>query len=125
MRGSVQINNSVVLNPAHFIHQTLPNIRMKLKEVISNLDNINEESFLYVKKVNQEFSIDSETVVLELNEEEMEWKTNEVTERKCPGFEYFMEVFLIKEFMEDLSEKDYPTINKKIERLIHYAEFDA
>lgn len=98
---------------------------MKLKEVISNLDNINEESFLYVKKVNQEFSIDSETVALELNEEEREWKTDEVTERKCPGFEYFMEVFLIKEFMEDLSEKDYPTINKKIERLIHYAEFDA
>ena len=98
---------------------------MKLKEVISNIDNIDEESFLYAKRINLKFSTESRCVILELNEKELEWKTNEVTERKCPGHEYFMEVFLIKEFLKDLLEQEYPTLDQKIERLIHYVEFDA
>lgn len=101
------------------------NENMKLKEVISNLQNIEEYAFIYVKRINNKFSADSECVVLELTEEEMEWKVCEVTERKCPGYEYFMEVFLIKEFMEDINNKEYPTLENKLERLIHYVEFDA
>ena len=50
--------------------------------------------------------------------------TFEVTEKKCTGFEYFMEVFLIKGCMEDISTQ-YPTLEKKCNRLIHYVEFDA
>ena len=55
----------------------------------------------------------------------IEWKTYEVTEKKCPGFEYFMEIFLIIDFMNDLQEDEFPTLDKKGQRLIHYAEFDA
>ncbi|MFY7672704.1 hypothetical protein ACOSP6_16600 [Tenacibaculum sp. MEBiC06402] len=96
---------------------------MKLIDVISNIDNINNEAFLYVKKIENQFSINSETKVLSLEDEELEWKTFEVTERKCPGFDYFMEVFLIKEFINDLNSSE--RLEDKCKKLIHYVEFDA
>tara|TARA_R110001592_G_scaffold319883_2_gene597704 strand:+ start:337 stop:633 length:297 start_codon:yes stop_codon:yes gene_type:complete len=98
---------------------------MKLIEAIENIEQINEDAFFYVKRINGNFSIASEVKILELTEEEIEWKTYEVTERKCPGFEYFMESFLIKEFVESLDQGQYPTLEEKCTRLIHYAEFDA
>tara|TARA_R110000744_G_scaffold379778_2_gene498712 strand:+ start:730 stop:1026 length:297 start_codon:yes stop_codon:yes gene_type:complete len=98
---------------------------MNLIELITNIEKFDEESALYVKRINGEFSYESEVTIPELTEEELEWKTNEVSDRKCPGFEYFMEIFLIKEFIEDLEEQEYPTLEKKCKRLIYYAEFDA
>ena len=97
---------------------------MNLIELITNIDEIDEEAVLYVKRIDGDFSQESEVVILNLTEEELEWKTFEITEKKCPGFEYFMEVFLIKEFMEDVSSQ-YPSLEKKCDRLIHYVEFDA
>ncbi|AUC15855.1 hypothetical protein BTO06_12145 [Tenacibaculum sp. SZ-18] len=97
---------------------------MKLIELITNIDEIDEEAVLYVKRIDGDFSRESEVVILNLTEEELEWKTFEITEKKCPGFEYFMEAFLIKEFMEDVSSQ-YPSLEKKCDRLIHYVEFDA
>jgi len=97
---------------------------MKLIEFLQNTEKIEEESVLYVKRIDGQFLPESEITILNLTEEELEWKTYEVTEKKCPGFEYFMESFLIKEFMEDISSQ-YPTIEKKCNRLIHYVEFDA
>ncbi|WP_299126246.1 hypothetical protein [uncultured Winogradskyella sp.] len=97
---------------------------MKLIEFLQNIEEIDEESVLYVKRIGDQFLPDSEVTILNLTEEELEWKTFEVTEKKCPGFEYFMEAFLIKEFMEGVSPQ-YPTLEKKCDRLIHYVEFDA
>ena len=98
---------------------------MKLIEFLTSIDKIYEESAIYVKRIDGKFSCESEVTILQLSEEELEWKTYKVTEKKCPGFEYFMETFLIKEFMEDLGSQEYPTIEKKCKRLIHYVEFDA
>lgn len=98
---------------------------MKLIDIVKNLDKINEDSFLYAKRIDDKFSAHSEVVILELTEEEIEWKTSKVTERKCPGFEYFMETFLIKKFIDDLELEEYSNLEKKYKRLIHYAEFDA
>jgi hypothetical protein len=68
----------------------------------------------------------SEAVLLELTVDEEEMKTNEIAAVKCPGFYYFMELFLIKEMMEDFNNDDsYKDNVQKIERLIHYVEFDA
>lgn len=98
---------------------------MKLIEFITNINEIDEESVLYVKRIDGQFLSESEVTILKLTEEELEWKTYDVTKRKCPGFEYFMEAFLIKEFMEDIDKQEYPTLEKKCKRLIHYVEFDA
>ncbi|WP_438425472.1 hypothetical protein [Aquimarina macrocephali] len=96
---------------------------MKLIDVITNIDEVNEESVLYVKRIDGLFSLKSKTIILQLTEEELEWKTFEVTEKKCPGYEYFLEVFLVNEIIEDLEKNE--SIEVKCKRLIHYAEFDA
>ena len=97
---------------------------MKLIDVLKNMQNVDEESVFYVKRIDGKFTPESEVEILKLTEEELEWKTIKVSEKKCPGFDYFMEVFLIKEFIEGVSSQ-YPTIKNKCDRLIHYVEFDA
>ena len=97
---------------------------MTLIEVLTNMQNVDEESVFYVKKIEGNFTRESEVTLLKLTEEELEWKTTEVSEKKCPGFDYFMEAFLIKEFIEGVSLQ-YPTLENKCDRLIHYVEFDA
>lgn len=98
---------------------------MKLIEAIQNIETLNDEAFLYVKRVNGKFTIHSKVVLLELNEEELEWKTHEVTKNKCPGFNYFLEVFLAKEFIYDLKHIEFTTVEQKCARLISYVENDA
>ena len=43
------------------------------------------------------------------------------------GAEYFIEIFVAKEFLEGWvsNESAPPTVNAQCDRLIHYAEFDA
>lgn len=96
---------------------------MKLIEFITNIEKFDEESVLYVKRIDGQFSCESEVTILKLTEEELECKTFEITEKKCPGFEYFLEVFLINEIIEDLEKNQ--SVEAKCNRLIHYAEFDA
>lgn len=96
---------------------------MRLIEVIENIKKIDEEEVLYVKRIDGQFSFESETVILRLTEEELEWKTFAVTAKKCPGFDYFLEIFLINEIIEDLEKNE--SLEKKCTRLIHYATFDA
>ena len=88
---------------------------MKLIEILTNIQQVDEELVLYVKRIDGQFSCESEVTILNVTEEELEWKTFEVTEKKCPVFEYFM---------EDISAQ-YPTLDKKCNRLIYYVEFDA
>lgn len=97
---------------------------MKLIEFLTNIDEIDEEAVLYIKRIDGDFSRESEVVILNLTEEELEWKTFEITEKKCPGFEYFIEAFLIKEFIENVAPQ-YPNFEKKCDRLIHYVAFDV
>jgi hypothetical protein len=94
-----------------------------IQEIIKNIDEFGEDSTLFAKKIDGEFKSNSEFVVLELSENELAMKTTDIAKRHCPGFEYFLEVFLIKEILEDVSsETDF---NKKVEIIVHYAEFDC
>ncbi|WP_428232730.1 hypothetical protein [Flavobacterium sp.] len=87
-----------------------------------------EESMysIYAKRINGKFQPDSEALVLKLTFEEMEMKSIKVAEEKCPGFDYFLEMFVLKDFYEDLlKHEEFKSDTKKIERIIYYAEFDA
>ncbi|MBE8725776.1 hypothetical protein [Flavobacterium hungaricum] len=81
---------------------------------------------IYAKRINGKFQPDSEALVLKLTVEEMEMKSIEVVEEKCPGFDYFLEIFVLKDFYEDLLKlEEFKSDTKKVERIIYYAEFDA
>ena len=99
---------------------------MTLKEIISNIDAHNEEAIIFAKKVNEKFLPSSEAVLVELDEEELGEPTRETAEKHCPGFDYFLEVFIVKEVIEDVNATvGFKSPEQKVESIIHYAEFDA
>ena len=99
---------------------------MTLEEIVGKLNSLDEELVIFVKRHDGNYSGLSEAVLLVLSEEEQEMKTFEIAAQKCPGFEYFLEVFIAKEVVEDLTESNNSEVlSKKIERIIHYAEYDA
>ena len=99
---------------------------MTLRELISNIDHQNEEATIFAKKVDGKFSPTSEAVVIEIDEDELQTPTQEIAEKQCPGFDYFLEVFLVKEVIENLGTTvGYKSLEKQVERIILYAESDA
>jgi hypothetical protein len=96
---------------------------VNLREVIISSATINEDLVLYAKRVDGKLLPTSEAVLLELTEEENEMKTNEIAAKRCPGFSYCMEMFLIQEMMQDLNSME--DIDAKVDRMIYYIENDA
>jgi hypothetical protein len=99
---------------------------MNLREIIADYSSLNEDLVVYAKKENEKFLDSSEAVLLDLTEKEKEMKVYEIEKAKCPSFTYFLEMFLIKELMEDLENSEpKKTLEEKIDRVIYYAEYDA
>jgi len=101
-------------------------MKKTLVEIISAVSELNEEAFVFAKRIDCAFRDESEAVVLELTEEELSLPTAEVARIKCPGYEYFSEVFLIKELLEDQPlQPNKAELKQLVDRVIHYAEFDS
>ncbi|ANE51004.1 hypothetical protein [Flavisolibacter tropicus] len=99
---------------------------MTIREVISNIDNQSEEAVIFAKKENGKFLPSSEVVVVELTDEEQETPLEELAEKYCPGFDYFLEVYLVKDLVGALSNTvGYNSLQQQIDRIINYAESDA
>lgn len=99
---------------------------MTIRDVISKVEELSEDAVIYAKRSEGKFSNSSEAVVLDLTDEEKELSTDEIANKYCPGFDYFLEVFLVKDMVEDLrASDDYRSLEKQVERIIYYAEFDA
>ena len=99
---------------------------MTLAEIITNIEKQNEEATIFAKRVDGKFLPSSEAVLVELEEEEEDLRINEIADKYCPGFDYFLEVFLVKDVAEDLKNTaGYKSLEQQIDRIIHYAEFDA
>jgi hypothetical protein len=97
-----------------------------IRDVISSITTYNEEDLIFAKKINGKFLSNSEAVVVQLTEEEMELRTNEIAELKCPGFEYFLDAFIVKDMISDFDNStDKNDLDKRTEIIIHYAEYDA
>jgi hypothetical protein len=99
---------------------------MTIKDVISNINELSEEAVIYAKKINGRFESSSEVVLLELTEEERELLTKDISEKYCPGFDYFLEGFMVKEMVQDIRiVPEYNSVDQQVKRIIYYAEFDA
>ena len=99
---------------------------MTLGDIIANTDEQNQEATVFVKRVDGKFIPSSEAVIIEIDEKEQDWKIDQIANKHCPGFEYFLEIFLIKDMMDDLKGMaGYTSLQQQVERIIHYAEFDA
>ena len=97
-----------------------------LKEIIINIAAFKEEAPIFAKRVEKEFRPDSEAVVLELTEEELDLPTDEMAALKCPGLDYFLDVFIVQEMVADFDNSAQPVpLDERMEAVIHYAEYDA
>ena len=76
---------------------------MILSEAILNCKNyVDTEEIIhsiFAKRNNGKFLPDSEALVLELTPEEMEMQLSIIAETKCPGFQYFLEAFLVENLL--------------------------
>jgi hypothetical protein len=101
---------------------------MNLREVIQNIGSFDEEGSIFALKFNGKYSASSEAEVLEMSDDELQLPTAEVAEQRCPGKSYFLEVFLVKEFLEDWATNHngkQPSIEEACDCLIYYAENDS
>lgn len=98
---------------------------MTLKEIILNAENYDGNLVIYAQKSNDIFLPESDAVLLELSDEELDKKTSEIADSKCPGYAYFLEMFQVKEWAQDLKVAGYQTTDEVIDRIIYYAENDA
>jgi len=92
---------------------------MALNDVINQLDSFDEEKTIYAKRPWHPDTI--AIVAIEPDEGGIPDEAAKV------GAEYFLEIFLANEFLEELlsySEK-FPSIEERCLRLIKYAENDA
>lgn len=99
---------------------------LTLTKVVTNIATYPEQASIFAKRVGGEFRPDSEAVVLELTEEELELPTNEMATLKCPGLDYFLDVFIVQEMVDDFENSSIATtLNERMASIIHYAEYDA
>jgi hypothetical protein len=97
---------------------------MTIKQLVEKLSGIqNEYSVAFAKKIDGEFTRDSEVIIAEIDEESDEDIAKSFLE-KNPEFNYFLEVFIIKDMVEDLPE-NFGNIDQIVDRIIHYAKYDA
>jgi len=97
-----------------------------LHDLIASVSTFNNDDTIFAKKIDGKFLENSEALVVQLTEEESGLRTKEIAERKCPGYEYFLEIFIIKELIEDLDDlNNVASLEEKIAIIIYYAEYDA
>ncbi|NVJ60085.1 MAG: hypothetical protein HWE27_06840 [Gammaproteobacteria bacterium] len=88
---------------------------MILLDVIKDIDSFDDDKTIYAKKP---WTINSEALV----DFEPESGGNPET---AEGFDYFIEVFLAIEFLEDAPKFLFSSVEKRCKRLIEYVIRDA
>lgn len=97
-----------------------------LQEVLADITSFSEESPIFALRIAGEFRPESKAVVLDLTEEELDLPTTEMAALKCPGLDYFLDVFIVQEMVADFSNSSRPVpLAERVAAIIHYAEYDA
>ncbi len=97
---------------------------MTIKELIENISSVeNDYSVAFAKKIDGDFRSNSEIIIAEIDEESEE-DIKKTVLGENPQFDYFLEVFLIKEMVQDFLKKN-DNIDQLVDIVIHYAKHDA
>jgi hypothetical protein len=100
---------------------------MNLKEIILNSNEYEDSNefihLVFAEKANGKFEPNSQAAIIKLSNEEMEMDLADISNSKCPGFDYFLELYIIEDFYTALDQLDrYKTDEEKVKRIILYAE---
>jgi hypothetical protein len=98
---------------------------LTIKDIIADTDLFQDDDIIYALRIDGKFLKDSQVAILDLTEEEKNMSIAETIETKCPGFDYFIEARILNDLMYDLeSEKPPLDLDKMIESIFHYVEFN-
>ena len=97
---------------------------MNIEETIKKINKLDENATIYAQKINNKFIPESEVTIVKILEEEAEWPTNKISEKYCKEKYYFLEIYLIKEIIEDYSDAILND-SEIVKKIIYYAENDA
>jgi hypothetical protein len=89
----------------------------KLIDLIAKIDQMDPEDVICAKP---EWLPESEARVFRLTED-----CRVPNEAKALGYEYFLEVDVILQIIEEFSNRPDASLEAKCERIIHYATYDA
>jgi len=89
---------------------------MTLKEAVRQLDSLNEDLFLCVRRP---WTPSAECVLVEPDDRLMV-----PAHVRIAGFDYFLEVHVAREVLEVLDEET-TSPDREVQLLLYYAEFDA
>jgi len=101
---------------------------MTILQIAARLDEYQEDGVIFAELVNGVFTGDSNAVVLTLSEEELVQNTSEVSNNRCPGLEYCLEIGIAKDARNVWSrwrEGQGPIATEIAEAICHKANFDA
>ncbi|MFV0159310.1 hypothetical protein OBK24_12760 [Empedobacter falsenii] len=104
---------------------------MNLQEVIKSCnkyeDSDDEIYLVFARKENNKFKPNSDAQVIKISVEELETlKLDELAQKYCSGFKYFLEMSIIQDVFDDISKlEEFKDDLSKIERVIYYAKYDA
>lgn len=101
---------------------------MKLIEIVHSIESFDEEGTIFALKHEGKYMPSSEAVVIDMTDDELQQPTVEIADKYCPGKSYFLDVFIIKEFLEDWASNHngkLPSDELACELLIYYAEYDS
>lgn len=98
---------------------------MKLSELVADYKEQDGDLTVYARSAQGRFSGDSEVVLLSLTDKEHDMDVDEVAAKYCPGFDYFMEMFMIQEMADEMkSDAAYDSLEKRVERILYFQEND-
>lgn len=101
---------------------------MVLHQAIANISTLSEKATLFAERMNGAFTPESRVVLLELSDEELDLSVHDLAQKYTPGFEYFLEVFIAQEIIEDWQDNhkgQVLSLEACLESIIYYAENDA
>lgn len=89
----------------------------KLLDLIAKIDQMDPEDVICAKP---EWSPDSEATTFRLTED---YRVPE--EARALGYEYFLEVDVIRQVLEEFHDRPHASLSEKCMRVIQYAIYDA
>jgi hypothetical protein len=101
---------------------------MNLKSAIENISLLSGDATVFAERIDGAFRGESEVKLVEMTDDELQQSVVEVAKVNAPGKEYFLEVFIIQEVLDDWSSNhggSIPPIDTALESVIYYAENDA
>lgn len=86
-------------------------------ELIRDIDKFDPEDVIFAKP---EWTVDADARIFRLTPE-----YHAPPEAEALGYEYFLEVDVIRQVLEEFRDKPDVTLEVKCRRVIYYAKFDA